>query len=204
MVGFYNYTVILTYLGLASSIVGMSFTLSGDFRAALFCLLFSGLCDCLDGKVARTMKRTDEEKRFGIQIDSLCDVICFGVYPAIIGYSLGLKSTAGLLVLIFYVLTGIIRLAYFNVTEETRQSKTDAQRSEYIGVPISTAALAIPFAFLFRPVFGAAFPLAYAIWLLIVGLLYIAPLRVPKVHGKGIVLIIAIGAAIFAGALLLV
>ena len=196
MVGFYNYTVILTYLGLASSIVGMSFTLSGDFRAALFCLLFSGLCDCLDGKVARTMKRTDEEKRFGIQIDSLCDVICFGVYPAIIGYSLGLKSTAGLLVLIFYVLTGIIRLAYFNVTEETRQSN--------IGVPISTAALAIPFAFLFRPVFGAAFPLAYAIWLLIVGLLYIAPLRVPKVHGKGIVLIIAIGAAIFAGALLLV
>ena len=82
MIGFYSYTVILTYLGLASAALGMMLTFNGFARYALFCLAFSGLCDMFDGKVARTKaNRTEDEKRFGIQIDSLCDVVCFGAFP---------------------------------------------------------------------------------------------------------------------------
>ena len=54
MIGFYDYTVILTFASAISSVVGMGFALSGHFFAAIVCLLISGLCDLFDGMVART------------------------------------------------------------------------------------------------------------------------------------------------------
>lgn len=78
MVGFYNYTVILTYMSLVSSITGMFFTFTGHLSIGILCLALSGLFDAFDGKVARSKKdRTMDEKRFGIQIDSLCDLVSF-------------------------------------------------------------------------------------------------------------------------------
>ena len=78
VIGFYDYTVILTYVSFASSIYGMICAMTGHFRWAIFCLALSGLCDMFDGKIARRKKdRTEDEKRFGIQIDSLCDVVFF-------------------------------------------------------------------------------------------------------------------------------
>ena len=79
MLGFYNYTVVLTYLSLCSGITGIYLTLVGRGHPGLatVCLLISGLLDAFDGKVARTRTQsTDQEKRFGIQIDSLCDLVC--------------------------------------------------------------------------------------------------------------------------------
>ena len=54
--------------------------------------MLAGVCDMFDGKIARTMKRTKQEKRFGIQIDSLSDFLCFGVLPAMIGYNIGMTE----------------------------------------------------------------------------------------------------------------
>ena len=71
LIGFYNYTVVLTYMGLISSVYGMTEALDGHFATAIACLVVSGICDMLDGKIARTMDRTEDEKKFGIQIDSL-------------------------------------------------------------------------------------------------------------------------------------
>ena len=71
-IGFYNYTVVLPYMSLLSSVVGMTEALDGRFGNAIACLVASGICDMLDGKVARTKKdRTEDQKNFGIQIDSL-------------------------------------------------------------------------------------------------------------------------------------
>ena len=79
MIGIYNYTVVLTYMSLCSSVFGMTQAIHGHFKIAIFCLALSGLCDMFDGKVARSKKdRTDDEKAFGIQIDSLCDVLSAG------------------------------------------------------------------------------------------------------------------------------
>ena len=112
MLGFYDYTVILTYLSLAASITGMFFAFSGHLHLAITCLALSGLLDTFDGKVARTKKdRTEDQKRFGIQIDSLCDVICFGVFPVILCYFTGMRDVPGMIILIFYCLAGLIRLA---------------------------------------------------------------------------------------------
>lgn len=199
MVGFYNYTVILTYLSLVSSVVGMTFAIRGEINTALGCMLFSGLCDSFDGKVARTRKRTDEEKRFGIQIDSLCDVVCFGVFPAVLGYSIGMDSPLQIAVLAAYVLAGVIRLAYFNVTEETRQSQTGGVRENYVGVPITTAALVVPLAFLAERFMSAgAFLWFFTAFLALLGFSFIAPIKVIKPHGKGAYVLLGAGLIVFA------
>ena len=91
MIGFYDYTVILTYISLASSILGMISACYTRIGWAIFFLGMSGLLDTFDGKVARTKKnRTEDQKRFGIQIDSLCDIVCFGVCPVIICWFSGI------------------------------------------------------------------------------------------------------------------
>ena len=103
LIGVYDYTVILTYLSLISSVFGMTQAIHGDYKEAIFCLAFSGACDAFDGRVARTKKnRTEDEKNFGIQLDSLCDVICFGVFPAMICYLLGVRGAIGLPLVFFY------------------------------------------------------------------------------------------------------
>ena len=86
-IGFYGASVILTYIGLAFAVVGMVFAFKGFIPASIMCLILSGVCDMFDGTVARACKRTDEEKKFGIQIDSLVDTVSFGVFPVIIGIS---------------------------------------------------------------------------------------------------------------------
>ena len=111
MLGYYDYTVVLTYVSLVISIVGITNAIQGNFRIAILCLAVSGLCDMFDGKIARTKKnRTEEEKRFGIQIDSLCDVICFGVFPIVICYCIGLKTPIGIAVISMYGVASVIRL----------------------------------------------------------------------------------------------
>ena len=87
MIGFYNYSVIVTYIGVALSVSGMALASTGQFKFAILCLALAGACDTFDGKIARAMKnRTKEMEIFGIQIDSLCDMVCFGVTPVIISY----------------------------------------------------------------------------------------------------------------------
>ena len=137
MIGVYNYSVILTYLGVGLSLFGITQALSGNFDIAIL---------CLDGKVARSMKnRTEEQIIFGIQIDSLCDAICFGVTPAIIAYSLGLNSTFGIIVEIVFVLCGVIRLAYFNVLEELKHLHPENSEAKcYHGLPITSIAIIFP------------------------------------------------------------
>ena len=83
LIGVYDYTVILTYMSLLSATFGMVQATRGHYTLAVLCVLFAGICDAFDGAVARTKKnRTEDEKNFGIQLDSLCDVISFGFFPA--------------------------------------------------------------------------------------------------------------------------
>ncbi len=126
ILGVWDYTVVLTYLGFCSGIAGIIFALVKipqvneltTFILSLFCLLFCGLCDTFDGALARTKKnRTKSEKRFGAQIDSLSDMVCFGVLPAVIGFRIGWKQPGWIAVLVFYCLAALVRLAWFNVEE---------------------------------------------------------------------------------------
>ena len=193
MIGFYSYTVVLTYLGLASAAMGMILTFQGFAKYALFCLAFSGLCDMFDGKVARLKKdRTEDEKRFGIQIDSLCDVVCFGAFPMILCYSIGRRGPAGISILVFYLIAGVIRLAFFNVMEEKRQDETDEARKYYQGLPITSIAIILPLFCTLRPLLGHRFLSELHICILTVGLLFIINFPLRKPGWKMLTLLVAI------------
>lgn len=193
MIGFYSYTVVLTYFGLASAAMGMILTFQGFAKYALFCLAFSGLCDMFDGKVARLKKdRTEDEKRFGIQIDSLCDVVCFGAFPMILCYSIGMRGPAGISILVFYLIAGVIRLAFFNVMEEKRQDETDEARKYYQGLPITSIAIILPLFCTLRPLLGHRFLSELHICILTVGLLFIINFPLRKPGWKMLTLLVAI------------
>ena len=197
MLGFYNYTVILTYLSLCSGVTGIWFCMNNHPGCAIICLLFSGLCDAFDGRVARMRKSsTEQEKRFGIQIDSLCDLVCFGVLPCVIGYAIGMRSALYIPVFCLFTLAALIRLAYFNVTEEERQQQTSEKRKNYQGLPVTSSSLIFPFFFLahFIDALKPHAQFIYLIALLLTGALFVLKsLKIRKPNIKGILVLIVFG-----------
>ena len=192
-IGYYNYTVILTYISLFCSIAGMLFTVNGWYKMAVLCLALSGLCDMFDGKIARRKTdRTDDEKCFGIQIDSLCDVVCFGVFPAMICYCLGMNHIPGVIILCLYCVASVIRLGYFNVMEEKRQNETSELRHYYQGLPITSMAIILPFLYLLRRGCGKNFLLVIHVAVLVVGVLFISDFKVKKPQNPMVILLVAL------------
>lgn len=209
MIGFYDYTVILTYMSLISAVGGITLVTSDHPILATFCLLFCGLCDMFDGKVARAKKnRTAEEKSFGIQIDSLVDVVAFGVLPATMTIELCGHRWYAYIVSALFVLAGVIRLAYYNVTEELRQKDTDEVRKTYSGLPITSSSLIFPFFFclisvycmqhdhisLFLQLFTKnAFRYALCGITAITGLAYITPIQIRKPRSRELWMLLVFG-----------
>ena len=198
MIGFYNFSVVLTYIGLASAIVGMTQACDEKYKIAIVCLMICGICDMFDGKIARAMKRTEDAQKFGIQIDSLCDLVCFGVFPAILGYAFGAHGFFGTFCLVCYVLCAVIRLGYFNVMEEKRQKETNELRKEYQGLPVTSAAVIFPLVFLLKDSGKFSFSLVWEITMLFVAFLFVLDFKVKK-PDKVAVYIFLILAIIVAG-----
>ena len=198
MIGFYDYTVVLTYIGFASGITGMFCATTRHLRLAVFFLALSGLCDMFDGKIARTKKnRTAEEKSFGIQIDSLCDMVCFGVLPIIICFKLGMRQIYSMILLVLYGLAGVIRLGYFNVMEEKRQEETDENRKYYQGLPITSMAMVLPLFFAFSPLLPShqVFIAVLHILVAAVGALFVIDFKMRKLSAKELFTLAVIVAA---------
>ena len=192
LLGFYNYTVILTYISLLVSTLGVFLAMTGQIKLAVVCLMVSGLCDMFDGKIASTRERTKEEKRFGIQIDSLCDLICFGVLPAIIVYQIREGKIDSIFVGSFYVLCALIRLSYFNVMEETRQDEVGGIREAYQGLPVTTIAIILPFFYIFS---NGLRSIVFSLVLFAVGSLFLSTINVKKFGVKGMAMLAFLGMA---------
>lgn len=222
MIGFYDYTVILTYLSLLSGSMGIVVCLSGIGHPfiGIFFLMFSGLCDTFDGKVARTKKnRSKEEMNYGIQIDSLADMVAFGVLPPCIGIALLRVSSVFtyiprmrpsevgdkrviypiflIIICLFYVLAALIRLAYFNVVEEERSHKEKGARSMYVGLPVTSSALIFPTVMLVQYLTKGDLTLLYFGVMLITGFLFITKMQVPKPKNKYLLILLGVGAVEF-------
>ena len=212
MLGYYDYTVILTYFSLISAGVGIFLCLSGNGHPYLgvFFLLFCGLCDAFDGKVARTKRdRTPEQRCFGIQIDSLSDLVAFGVLPACIGIAMlfrmimhryphlwqkRLFMCALGAVLVLYMLATMIRLAYFNVAEQERQNAETGVRKYYTGLPVTSASLIFPLVLLMQYVIPADVTAMYFGTAIFTGFAFLSKIRVKKPGLRGILIMVAIGA----------
>ena len=202
MIGVYDYTVILTYISLSITVIGMTQAIEKHFKIAIVCLALSGLCDMFDGKIARTKKkRTKNEKKFGIQIDSLSDVICFGILPAMIGYNLGMKDHWYLTIICcVFALNALIRLAYFNVEEEDRQETSTGDREICTGLPVTPSAMIFPLTYLICQIecLNDYLVYIYSGVMLLVACLFIGNYHIfkkPKL--KGVILVIVIGLILF-------
>ena len=198
LVGFYNYTVWLTYAGAAAAVCGIFFSAGGHPFWGVICLLFAGATDMFDGKIASTMKRNEAEKNFGIQIDSLCDLISFGVLPVAIGYGLGLSGGFFFVSAVLYIICAIIRLAYFNVDEIMRQKNENGSRKTYYGLPVTAAAMLFPLIYGLKDLLGAALLPVYQVALFAVAAAVILKFKIRKPRGAALWVIFALGLAVVA------
>lgn len=198
MIGYYNPSVIATYVSLMCSIVGMCMSLTGNMLAALFCLMLCGLLDMIDGPIARRCKRTEDEKSFGIQIDSLCDVVCFGAQAAIFCLMMAGVSWYAAIIAGFFVLAGVIRLGFFNVQEMNRVKVDPGLRKVYDGLPITSSSLLLPLVALIDIAIEPFCGWIYIIAMAVIGFFYIAPVHIPKIHGRGLIVLGVIGLGLYA------
>lgn len=182
-IGFYDYTVILTYTSLLSAVIGSILSSKGAFSLAVLCLALSGVCDAFDGIVARSKKnRTDDEKAFGIQIDSLCDAVSFGVFPGVLCYFMGMDSIIGVVIVCCYILCAVIRLAFFNVMEEKRQQSEAGAGKVYRGLPVTSISMILPPVYLLSFVLPAStFVVLLHILLALCSFLFILDFPVKKI-----------------------
>ena len=191
--GYYNYTVILTYLGMLCGFTGITFVISGDYRNALICLMMSGVFDMFDGAVAATKERTEKEKKFGVEIDSLSDLICFGVFPALFLYEVSGRDGVAFVCGSFYVLCALVRLAYFNVCEMERQEKEAGSRTWYTGLPVTTVALILPVVFAGTNNLKLQTARVLSVVLTIMAAAFLFPFKIKKPYIVGKVSIVAAG-----------
>jgi CDP-diacylglycerol--serine O-phosphatidyltransferase len=169
--------------------------------------MVAGVMDMFDGKVASTKKdRTPSEKLFGIQIDSMADIISYGVFPSLIVYKLAIgdkqypvehpwQARIVICICALYLLCALIRLSYFNVDEMERQSQTSESRHEYRGLPVTSVAVILPAVFIISYFLGNSRPpiQAAAILLLIMSIAFISPFKLLKPHLIGKIGLIVIG-----------
>ena len=131
--GVYLLPNLLTTGGLFAGFYGIVATMNGNYHLAAWFILVSAVFDALDGKVARL---TGTTSKFGVEYDSLADLVAFGVAPGLLMYSWALTSFGkfGWLAAFLYVVCGALRLARFNVQASTVESKC------FVGLPIPAAA----------------------------------------------------------------
>jgi CDP-diacylglycerol--serine O-phosphatidyltransferase len=127
------------FCGFDSIRISATATRPDDFYAASLLLIFAMFFDMLDGRVARMTKT---ESAFGLQIDSLADVVSFGVAPSLLVYQWSLKNlgNVGLFAAFAFTACGAVRLARFNVLSMGEQGTPSKPGKYIVGLPIPGAA----------------------------------------------------------------
>lgn len=180
--GIYNIPGLVSYMGLFLSVAACFLSLNGMFGYAVICFMFAGVCDLFDGFVARKLATTEEENIFGVQIDSIIDVVSFGLAPVIIGLHIGLNTGIDYIILTFYVSAAAMRLAYFNLLSINNRDKTPVKF--YTGLPVTYSAMIFSLVFTLKLFVEAnLFLTIVRISFVIVAFLFILKIKVPKPKG---------------------
>lgn len=167
-IGYYSLANGVTMFGLLSAVTSCFLAAHGEIKYAIYMLFLSCVCDLFDGKIARTTKnRTPEEKFYGVQLDSLCDIVSFGVTPCFIAYSFGFDGWFDILIYGFFIVCGVIRLAYFNTLSNKNPGK---KVKSFRGIPIPVSTFLVTFLFVIT-LFASP---AVSVWLFRLGYLALA------------------------------
>lgn len=170
---------ICSLLGLLCAVFGIFFAIKGYFLVSIIGVLWAVLFDWFDGIIARKIKgRTKEQGVFGSQLDSLIDIVSFGILPAILLLSYGNYSLWFMPGAFIIIGASAIRLSYFNVYGLI-DSKT------YMGLALDNNVLILAFVFLFESFFShTTFSIIIYTILMILSVLNLASIPTPKFGGK--------------------
>ena len=161
--------------GLLSAVLAIYFAILGNFPAAMIGLIWAVLFDWSDGRIARRMmSRTDNQRMFGGQLDSLIDIVSFGICPAIVLLSYGDFSPWFIPGAFIIVAAGVLRLSYFNVYGLVGESS-------YQGLAIDNNGILLALLFVFHDLVGTSvFTTLLYLVILALAVLNVAPIRTPK------------------------
>lgn len=161
----------LTVAALSSGLTAVRFAYEGSWNAAIIAILVAAILDGLDGRMARLLRATSD---FGAELDSLSDVIAFGVAPAMILYfwSLDGPGSAAWVVALFYVVCVALRLARYN----TDQDKPSYAYNYFTGIPSPAGAILVLLPLVISREIGndlVGNPLFISGWMALVGVLMV-------------------------------
>ena len=197
MIGKWNKSVIVTYVGMLLSVASMFLLMAGLNRFAMMCFMGAGICDLFDGTIARMCKRTEEEKSFGIQLDSLVDVVSFIALPVVLLITVCGVKWYSVTACALYVLFGVCRLAYFNVCQEENEDK-DSPIKYYTGLPVTYAAMIFPLLYLssiWLDIAVTGYILCSA--MAVMAVLFVMKLKFIKPGKKGYIFLMLLAIALF-------
>lgn len=182
VIGYYNLANFVTLAGLMLAVLACFMVSSGNLFLTVLFLSLAALCDAMDGRIARANPSATKRSRFyGVQLDSLCDMVSFGAAPCFIAYQLGYNGVIDIILYLLFVFCGATRLANFNT--EAAVDSADMKLSHFTGIPIPFSAMLLPLLIIVHMLAGSVrwlFPLAF----FVVGAGYILRIRVPKPSGK--------------------
>ena len=133
----------ITVLAICAGMSGLRFAILGRWEGAVLAILIAGVLDGLDGRVARLLKGTS---KFGAELDSLSDIVSFGVAPAVIMYTWALRDVKGIgwLLALVFTIAMALRLARFNTMSADEEADEEEKRDYFSGIPApASAALAL-------------------------------------------------------------
>ena len=133
---------VITLTGLSFGLSSIRFALEADFNLAIVCILFAGICDVLDGLLARHLQ---SESDLGAQLDSLSDFLSFGVAPGLLVYMsiFNQDSGIGAFACLVFIIFSCLRLALFNVRLEASKTTDGMPEHFFTGIPTPVGAVLI-------------------------------------------------------------
>ena len=133
---------VITLTGLSFGLSSIRFALEADFNLAIVCILFAGICDVLDGLLARHLQ---SESDLGAQLDSLSDFLSFGVAPGLLVYMsiFNQDSGIGAFACLVFIIFSCLRLALFNVRLEASKAIDGEPEHFFTGIPTPVGAVLI-------------------------------------------------------------
>lgn len=178
--GIYNRAGVVTLSGLILALSACILSYNQRFEWAVVCFMFAGICDLFDGVVARKSRLSAMEKEFGMHLDSLVDIVSFGITPGIILLHSGFNHWPDYLLTMLFCCAAVVRLAFFNAS---KQAQGQDPRM-FTGLPVTYSALVLPLVFTLGTFISPEASTALVRFtLLLLGVLYVLKIPVPKPSG---------------------
>ena len=155
---------ILTFIGIIFAILGIYFCNVKCINEAITMMILAGICDAFDGVIAKKINKDDT---YGIQLDSLSDIISSGILPISLCLSMGYNSLIDIGIYIIFIICGITRLAYYNVNSSNDKC--------FVGLPITCSTILIPLLYII-----IKNEIVFMLALLILSISFITNIKIPK------------------------